>query len=147
MFHDACRGITPHGTTTQGMCRQEFSNGPQPQGIGLIFSADPTAKGFKGVLHPPEHPAALSHVPGDVELPMLKMDLAIGGVGADPKVGKKPGREISLQQFWGDAPQGSRPPKTEGSQDVALDKLEDADRPLDIRNRPFEVPQDGLRIS
>ena len=78
---------------------------------------------------------------------MLKVDLAVGGIGPDPEVGEEPGREIALEQFRGDAPKGSRPRETEGPQDVGLDKLEDADRPLDIRNRPFKVPEDGLGVA
>src|SRR5688572_23084302 len=100
MLHDACLGSIPHGTATQGVCRQELSDGPEPQRTGLIFAADPTAKAFQGVLHLPEHPAAPSHVPGDIDLPVLKLDLAIGGVGPNSQVGEESGGEISLEQFW-----------------------------------------------
>src|SRR5262245_28103097 len=129
------------------MCCQEFSERPEPQGTGLIFSPDPTAEGFKGILHLPEHSAAPLHVPVDVDLPVLQANLPVGGVGPDPEVGKEPGREIALEQLRGDASKRSRPTKTEGSQDIGLDKLEDADRPLNIRNRPFKVPEDGLGVA
>jgi hypothetical protein len=79
------------------MCRQEFSERPDPQGTGLIFSADPTAEGFEVVLHLVEHPTAPSYVPGDVDLPMLEMDLAVSGIGPNPEVREESGREISLQ--------------------------------------------------
>src|SRR4029453_8971521 len=69
------------------------------------------------------------------------------GGGPRPQKGKEPCADNPLEPLRGHAPKRSRPPKTEGSQDIGLDKLEDADRPLNIRNRPFKVPEDGLGVA
>jgi hypothetical protein len=54
---------------------------------------------------------------------MLKMDLAVGGVGPDAEIGEEFGGEVSLEQFRGHAPEGGRPPETETTQNVGLDEL------------------------
>src|SRR5262245_20964896 len=122
MLHDACPGVVPHGTAPQGMCRQEPAKRPEPQGIGLIFAAEPTAQSRKSVLHLSEHLSAAAYVPGDVDLAVPQADLAVGGIGPDPEVGEKPRGKVALEQFRGDATKGSRPPEPQAPQDVGLDE-------------------------